>query len=57
MNEKNIFINSDITKPEITAKQILENTRSSETVLIKASNRVRADRITNILKDLRINNA
>lgn len=57
MNVENIFTNSDITKPEITAKQILENTRCSETVLIKASNRVRANRITNILKDLRINNA
>jgi UDP-N-acetylmuramoyl-tripeptide--D-alanyl-D-alanine ligase len=57
MKKEDLFINTDTTHPEITANQILENVSVGETVLIKASNKIRADRITNILKSSRRNNA
>ena len=48
-DKNRIFINEDINDPETTAKQIQKNSHS-ETILFKASRKVRLERITDILK-------
>lgn len=48
MDEKFIFINPDLSKPEITAEHIIKS-YEGETLLVKASHSVRADRIINLL--------
>ena len=52
MNKKDILINYDINSPSVTAKMILENASLGETVLIKASNSVKAYRIIDFLKTM-----
>lgn len=47
-----IYVNEDITKPEITAEQIIKNHRENETILIKASNKLKAGRIVDFLKKI-----
>lgn len=49
MKDENIFINTDINAPQITAKQILENSKSGEIILFKASHTVHAERIYDFL--------
>ena len=50
MSEKNIFINGNVDSPEITAKQIINNTTDGELILFKASHAIAADRIYDYLK-------
>ena len=52
MNKKDILINYDINSPSVTAKMILENASLGETILIKASNSVKAYRIIDFLKTM-----
>ena len=49
MDKKNIFINTDLSHPEITAFQIKES-YDNERILIKASHSVNISRITRILE-------
>ena len=48
MDSEKVFTNEDISKPQITAKQISES-YEGETLLVKASHFVNADRIIKIL--------
>lgn len=50
MKNEDIFINTDIPSPEITAHQILNNHDKDEIILFKASNKLCAHRIIDILK-------
>lgn len=50
MREENVFINTDISAPEITAKQIIETYTQDETILFKASHSIHAERIYEFLK-------
>jgi UDP-N-acetylmuramoyl-tripeptide--D-alanyl-D-alanine ligase len=49
MTNENIFINTNIDAPEITANQIIQNTEYGELVLFKASHAIHAERIYNFL--------
>ena len=49
MDEKNIFVNTDLTRPDLTAFQIKE-TYENERILIKASHSVNIKRVIDILK-------
>ena len=49
MSDGCVFANTDISAPEKTAKQILDNS-SDETVIFKASNKLKLGRIIDILK-------
>ncbi len=49
MNPADIFSNDDITDPEITARQIIQNHTEGETILIKASHRLKAHRIADLI--------
>ena len=49
MKEDAIFLNEDIDAPGITAEQILSNS-SDETILFKASRKVRLERVIEIIK-------
>ena len=51
MNEDNVYINSDPLHPEITARQIADNS-SDEIVFFKASNKINLRRIIDILKKI-----
>ena len=48
---KQIFVNNDQSKPEITADQILSERITGETILFKASNKVRLFRVIEILRE------
>ena len=50
MKKENIFINPDISSPETTAKQIIDNYFDGETLLFKASHSIHAERIYDCLK-------
>ena len=50
MPREHIFVNTDITAPEITAKEILENANREEIILVKASHALHAERIYEFLK-------
>lgn len=52
MKKDKIFINTDITAPEYTAKQILDNHTEKEIILFKASHGIHAERIPDILASL-----
>lgn len=56
MNKDFVFTNSDLSKPEATAKQIKES-YSGETLLVKASHSIRADRIIKLLINKESENA
>ncbi len=45
MSENRIFVNSDITRPDITALQILSNSLPNETILLKGSRKMQMERI------------
>lgn len=49
MSEDSIFINEDTDSPEITADQIINNS-SDETIIFKASRKLKLERIIEILK-------
>lgn len=49
-SEDRIFINESPDLPEITADQIMQNS-TSDTILLKASRRLKLERITDILKE------
>ncbi len=51
MDKNDIYINTDITSPEITGKQILSNYLPNEIILFKASHALRAQRIIDYIKD------
>ncbi len=55
MPESRIFINTDTSKPDITAKQINENHTPNEIILFKASHAIKAERIYPLLKGRRKN--
>ena len=50
--EDKIFVNADITNPDYTAKQILDNCVGGEIILFKASHEVHAERILKILTSI-----
>lgn len=50
MNEESIFINEDLSSPEISARQIINALNRGEILLIKGSNATKADRITRLLQ-------
>lgn len=50
MPREKIFINTDILSPEITANQIREHYDKDEIILMKASHKLNAHKITEILK-------
>ncbi len=50
MSEDSIFINTDITSPQITANQIIKNHTPGETILFKASHGIMAGRICEEIK-------
>lgn len=52
LSEDKIFVNTDITNPEHTAKQILNSYTSGEIILFKASHDIHAERIIEILTSL-----
>ena len=57
MSEKSIFINTDIANPHASVKQIRKNHVFGETILFKASHKLRLDKIADIIeKEERINN-
>ena len=45
MPKENIFINTDISSPEITARQIKENAAPNNIILVKASHAIHAERL------------
>ena len=45
MDKNSIFINTDIERPDITARDIIANCKAGELLLVKASHNIRADRI------------
>ena len=49
MNKENIFINSNASKPEITANQIINNKIKDEIILFKASHSIHAEKIIDLL--------
>ena len=49
INDKNIFINTDTSRPDITAFQII-NSYQGERILVKASHSVRVNRVIDILR-------
>ena len=49
IKEENVHVNSNISKPELTANAICEN-YEGETILLKASHSVRIERIPEIIK-------
>ena len=51
VDAKRIFINGDLSKPEITAEQMLSERITDETILFKASNKVKLSRVIEILKE------
>ncbi len=48
---EDIFINADFISPEITAEQVLKNCNNGEIILLKASRKMRAERILEKLKE------
>ena len=52
MAEESIFVNSDISKPEITVGQILSNRRKNEIILFKASHKINLKRVINLLTEV-----
>ena len=50
MKEECVFINTDLSFPQLTAMQISKS-YSGETLLVKASHSVKADRIIHILEN------
>jgi UDP-N-acetylmuramoyl-tripeptide--D-alanyl-D-alanine ligase len=55
MPPSKIFINTDLSAPEITAKQIWQTAKENETVLIKASHSLNAYKIIEILERMNKN--
>ena len=51
MDEKNIFINTDLADIEKTAEQVIKNTRLGETLLFKASHRLNLGAIIEKIKE------
>jgi UDP-N-acetylmuramoyl-tripeptide--D-alanyl-D-alanine ligase len=49
MSKENIFINSDVKKPEITVNQIINNKIKDEIILFKASHNIHAEKIIDLL--------
>ncbi len=49
LSEENIFINRDLEKPYLTAAQIMDFCDEGEVILVKASNKVHAERIYDFL--------
>lgn len=47
-----IFENPDVSSPEITATQIIENCEKGEVILLKASHGIKISRILKILEDI-----
>ena len=45
MPKENIFVNTDISSPEITARQIKENVDHNSIILVKASHAIHAERL------------
>ncbi len=51
VDNENIFRNSDITNPTLTAQMLLHTLRDGDTLLVKASRGARAERIIQYLKE------
>lgn len=51
MTEDNIFINTDVSVPELTARQIKENHIENDVILFKASHKMNLGKIIEILKE------
>lgn len=49
MSSERIFVNTELSAPEITAEEILRRSVHSEIILFKASNAVRLDRILKLI--------
>lgn len=49
MPKENIFVNTDISSPEITARQIKENAEPNNIILLKASHAIHAERLIPLL--------
>ena len=49
LDENNILVNTDMSAPQDTAKQILSSCAKGELILIKASHAVHAERIIEFL--------
>ncbi len=56
MNQNFVFTNPELSKPEITVKQIIKS-YGGETLLVKASHSVRAERIIKLLTEKETKNA
>ena len=56
IKEENIFINQNLTKPELTAKAIIES-YNGETILAKASHSIKIDRIFRLISVMEGENA
>jgi UDP-N-acetylmuramoyl-tripeptide--D-alanyl-D-alanine ligase len=50
MKRSDIFINEDVTRPEVSIEQIRLNHSPGEIILFKASHRLRLDKIADIMK-------
>jgi UDP-N-acetylmuramoyl-tripeptide--D-alanyl-D-alanine ligase len=51
MKDEYIFINSDISRPDLTAEQILNTHRKKEIILFKASHKINLRRIIDLLTE------
>lgn len=51
MDPKNIFINTDISSPQVSVRHIKENHTPGEIILFKASHKLRLDKIADQMKD------
>ena len=53
MNKESIFINSDISSPELSVEQIYRHHTPGEIILFKASHKLRLDKIADLIKSER----
>lgn len=49
MKRESVFVNKDLSAPELTARKIISNCRRGELILVKASHNIKADRIIDLL--------
>ena len=54
MKECNIYINTNVSAPELSVEQILKNHARGEIILFKASHKLRFDKIADTIKELKM---